>query len=77
MFFLNKTYKRRVLKELKKNNLKPIFKLLKKLGYHREVWLDEAHAFLLTNETLISYGIDLDPYKNTIIRLESIFNHYS
>jgi len=49
MFFQNKSYKRAILKILKSLKKDKIFKFLKNLGYHPKVWLDETHAFILTD----------------------------
>jgi hypothetical protein len=71
-FYLDNSYRKKVLNELKKLNLNPLFKRLKKLGYHKSVWLDECHAYLLTNE-FSSKRFKTKRYKLAISNLKKIY----
>lgn len=58
LFYTDQIYRNKVTGILKNKNLKEVHKYLKKLGYHRSVWLDEAHAYILSNsEDLIKEKI--------------------
>ena len=60
MYHNNLSYKKEINKILKDINKKKLFKFLEKLGYHKKVWLDEAHAFILTEyEDLISSKVNI------------------
>jgi hypothetical protein len=73
LFYLNKNYRRQALKILEKVKLKPIFKYLKKLGYAKSVFLDEAHAYLgVDSLQLRRECIDLDPYRKSIKKLNKL-----
>lgn len=75
LFYLDKNYRKSVLKVLETVDKKPIFKFLKNAGYHPGVFLDEAHAFLLVDsKELKEDGIKLAPYRKTIKDLEKLFN---
>jgi hypothetical protein len=75
MFYLNKKYRASVEKELSKIDLRPICRYLKRIGYHKEVFVDECHAYLLTEpDDLSAHGIELP--LGTIKKLESFFQKY-
>lgn len=50
LFYLDSGYRNKVKSILKKINCKPIHKYLKELGYHESVWVDETHAYYLTDQ---------------------------
>lgn len=75
LFYLNSQYRAEVTKVLATLNLKPIFKYLKQMGYHKDVFLDESHAYLLTDpEDLIKDGIEFPSDIPKI--LDSIYKKY-
>jgi hypothetical protein len=75
-YYLNKNYNKSVNSILSNLNLKPIFSYIKSLGYHQSVFLDEAHAYLLTDsDSLVEAGIKLDKYSKTIIALEKNYKN--
>jgi hypothetical protein len=78
LFYLNPEYKKKVLKCLKNVNLNPIFKFLKKEGYHPDVFLDEAHAYLMADsKDLLIHGILVYTYRHTVEELQRIYHTYS
>lgn len=75
MFYQNKSYKRAVLKILKNLKKDKIFKFLKNLGYHPKVWLDETHAFILTDyDSLKKQKVHIP--KNIQKEIENTFGKY-
>jgi hypothetical protein len=48
-YYLDKIYKTNIDRILKNNDLTDIFEYLKELGYHSSVFLDEVHAYILTD----------------------------
>lgn len=78
LFYLNPDYRKAAIKTLKGLNLKPIHKYLKKLGYHPEVFLDECHAYILTDmDNMPAEGIKVEPYRKAHELLVKNFNRYS
>lgn len=74
-YFLDQKYNTRINQALKKVKLTPVFKYLKKLGYHKKVWEDETHAYFLTDlDSLRLEQIDLNPYLLTIKKINDLFN---
>ena len=75
-YYLNKKYYNAVNSILKNLKLKPIFKYIKSLGYHKSVFLDEAHAYLLTDsEALVEEGINISNYSKAISALEKNYKN--
>lgn len=75
LFYLNQRYKTEVTKLLSGLNLKPAFKYLKSIGYHKDVLLDESHAYLLTDsEDLMVHGIKFPA--DIPKKLDSLYNKH-
>jgi hypothetical protein len=58
-YFLDKEYRKKVLRMWKKQSVKyqnKVFQKMRSMGYPEEVWLDEWQAYLFTND------LDLGPY---------------
>jgi hypothetical protein len=73
LWYLNKNYKRRIqsiLKQIPEKTLKRLHSELRKLGYHKDVFEDETHAFILSSYHihLPYWGIKIHPdiYKNIL-----------
>lgn len=74
-FYLDPNYNKKVTQILSKVDLSPINHYLKQLGYHHKVFLDEAHAYLLTDlNELKADGVDIKPYSKVIKELNKNFN---
>jgi hypothetical protein len=76
MFYLNPKYKKEVLKVLAPLKLAPIFRYLKNQGYHKDVYLDEAHAYLLDLQDLVVSGIQRLQFVEASEKLIKIFHKY-
>ncbi|UPT72879.1 MAG: ABC transporter ATP-binding protein [Elusimicrobiota bacterium] len=46
LWYTRPDYRRRAKALLKTVDLAPVYAMLERLGYHRSVWLDEAHAWI-------------------------------
>lgn len=63
LWYTRPEYRRRAQALLRGVNLKPVFKMLEKLGYHESVWLDEAHAWLGDDARYVrEQGLNPKPY---------------
>ncbi len=70
-FYSHPEYKQRVEDILAKVDLSPIYDALSTFGYHKSVFLDEAHAYLATGyEDLVKEGVNIKKYTNVIKKLE-------
>lgn len=49
LFFTNPKYKTYMTKEVSKIKLDKLYKWFKKMGYHKDVWIDEAQAYVGAN----------------------------
>lgn len=77
LFYTNETYREEVLKILKEVDIEPILSVLRGPGYHEAVLVDETHAYLLTDlEHLEKSGVNLENYRETIERLNTLFKQY-
>jgi hypothetical protein len=75
LFYTRADYRRAVLAELRGADLTPVFAALKRLGYHRSVWLDEANAYLNEKSSgLKAIGVDPKPYADLRRRLRRLFD---
>ena len=64
LYATNSRYRDQARVLLKGADMKPAFAMLKRLGYHRSVWEDEAHAWLGEEpESLKAEGLDPEPYR--------------
>lgn len=77
LYFLNKEYKKEVIKILKNKNLNPIKKILRKMGYHNSVLTDEVQAYLCFDlNDLKQFGLNVDPYRNLRKKLKKVFHKH-
>lgn len=82
LFYINKKYKREVLKVLSRVNNEVQNKINKYLsssgGYHKNSWKDETHAYLLTNtKQLKKEGINKEVLMSFKKELSKIYKKYS
>lgn len=77
LYYTRADYRRRAQALLRGVNLKPVFKMLERLGYHPSVWLDEAHAWLGDDAADIrSEGVNPRPYAAVRRRLLALQKEY-
>ena len=63
LWYTRPDYRRRAQALLKSVDLVPVFAMLKKLGYHKSVWVDEAHAWLADPPKFVRQeGLNPKPY---------------
>lgn len=79
LYYTNNLYRNNVNQILTESELVPIIKpYLIKLGYHKEVIIDEVHAYLVTcKEKLTEANINVDQYKHYIKLLDKNYKKYS
>jgi hypothetical protein len=82
MYYSNKKYREEVnniLKEIDPVAVNQIRKYFKKYsGYHKDVYMDEIHAYILTEESLLKKrGIYIDRLKQTRKALIETFDKYN
>jgi hypothetical protein len=82
MYYSNNNYHKEVNAVLKKMDsiaVKQIIKYFKKnAGYHKDVYLDEIHAYTLTEKGLLKKrGVDVHRILNTRKELLQLFKKYS
>ena len=72
-YCLDLSYRLKVCEILRKVKLKPIYNILGEF-YHRSVWHDEAHAWLLTEMDLLEeHGLKLASYLDAKYALEKLW----
>lgn len=77
LWYTRPEYRRRAQAILRGLDLKPVFKMLKDLGYHKSVWLDEAHAWLGDPSKYIrAEGVNPKPYAAARRRLLALQKEY-
>lgn len=78
LFYTVPAYKREVLSVLKKLDLAEVFSFLgRDHGYHKSVWLDEAHAYIGGDLKLLRReGIDVEPLRAARRKLRALFRKY-
>ncbi|PIN73914.1 ABC transporter ATP-binding protein [Candidatus Woesearchaeota archaeon CG10_big_fil_rev_8_21_14_0_10_45_16] len=82
LFYTNKRYRKEALKvihSLPRESIVQIYRFFaRSKGYHHDVWLDEAHAYIMTLKDLLKEeGIDVSPLKEAHKRLNQLFKkHY-
>jgi hypothetical protein len=75
LYYLDKDYQKQVLAVLQKVDVKPIHQYLKKLGYHKSVWMDETNAYILTDQdSLLESKIIIS--KKVSHTLDKLFDKY-
>lgn len=75
LYYLDENYKKQVLQVLKKVEVKPIHQYLKKLGYHKSVWMDETNAYILTDQDdLLESQITIS--QNVSHQLDKLYTKY-
>lgn len=73
LWYTRPAYRRRAQALLRGVNLKPVYKMLERLGYHKSVWLDEAHAWLGDSAADVrSEGLNPKPYKAIRAKLRAL-----
>jgi len=78
LFATNPEYRREVLAVLKPLKLKPVFGMLRDLGYHWRSWIDEAHAYIGDDHSgMTKRGIDAAPYADAQKKLLELYRKYS
>ena len=83
LFYTNKKYKKEIvskLKEINKDSKRKIFEFFKKHnGYHKDVWTDELHAYILCEldlKYLKRKGIPINNLWEIHSELNKIFEKY-
>ena len=77
LFYLDNQYRRNVENILKTIDCRRIHRYIKNLGYHKEVFVDETHAYLITDfEDLAKAKIPVHKFINVKEKLERNFNQY-
>lgn len=78
LWYTRPDYRRRAQALLKTVELAPVFAMLKKLGYHKSVWLDEAHAWLADPPKYVRQeGLDPRPYREIRKKLLALQKEYA
>ncbi len=74
-FYVDAEYRKQVKKVVKTIDTKPLFKVLKGMGYDKSVLIDEAHAYLLETEEYFvnEFKVDIEPYKEARRQLAEIY----
>lgn len=74
-FYVDQQYRKEVKKVMSAINTKPIFKVLKDMGYDKSVWIDEAHAYLLETEEYFQkeFQLECEEYKEARRQLAEIY----
>lgn len=77
LWYTRPDYRRRAQALLKSVDLAPVFAMLGKLGYHKSVWLDEAHAWLADPPKYVRQeGLDPAPYRAVRKKLLALQKEY-
>lgn len=77
LWYTRPAYRRRAQALLRGVNLKPVYRMLERLGYHPSVWLDEAHAWLGDDARDVrSEGLNPKPYAALRKRLRALQREY-
>lgn len=77
LWYTRPDYRRRAQALLRTVNLKSVFRMLERLGYHPSVWLDEAHAWLGDRAADVrSEGLNPKPYASIRKRLRALQKEY-
>lgn len=75
LYYLDESYRNQVQEVLAKVDAKPIHQYLKKLGYHKSVWMDETNAYILTDQdALLEQQITIS--QNVSHTLDKLFDKY-
>ena len=78
LYYTNRQYQVEVDKKLQKSALLPMLeKVFRKLGYHPDVYIDEANAYLVTcKETLAKEGFPIEKLSDFCQQLDDLFQYY-
>jgi hypothetical protein len=77
LWYTRPDYRRRAQALLKGVDLVPVFAMLENLGYHKSVWLDEAHAWLADPPKYVRQeGLDPRPYREIRKKLLALQKEY-
>lgn len=75
-FYCNKKYRDEVIGLLKESKIFKIEKCLSKMGYHKEVFVDEANAYVLVEPETLSQFATKNDTKKLRSNLDKIFIKY-
>jgi hypothetical protein len=77
-FYVDARYRNEVKKVISSIDTKPIFKVLKEMGYDKAVWVDESHAYLLEAEEYFEkeFKLKAEDYKDARRELAEIYKRY-
>lgn len=74
LYATNARYRLRADALMKEADLRPVFRMLERLGYDRRVWRDEAHAWLTDPPDVVAAeGLDPAPYRELRRRLLELY----
>ena len=79
LYYTNSDYRRNVdaILKLGPTAIKDVERYIKGLGYHDEVLMDEAHAYLVTcGDQLKKFGINMSMFKRWIKLLDNNYRKY-
>ena len=78
LYYTNSAYRAEVLKLLSSVNLLHIFKVLESKEYNSATWVDEAHAYMMTEiDFLESYEVRTIDFHLVTQKLNEIFERYA
>jgi hypothetical protein len=78
LYATNASYRAEVQELMKTVDLAPVFQMLKDLGYHEDVFLDEAHAYIGDAPADIAKeGVDPKPYAELHRKLLAVYARYA
>ncbi len=78
LWYTRPDYRRRARAILKELDLRPVYTMLRELGYHRSVWLDEAHAWIGDGDAALKDAglADPRPYRTARRKLLALQKEY-
>lgn len=78
LYATDPVYRRSVKRLLQPLHLGPIFQWLSEQQYHRNRWVDEAHAYLLDGSQSLKQDLGVDPkaYRKVIPQLKRLFKKH-
>ena len=77
LFFTNLTYRNEVILALGHSNLSRLYEFFKVEGYHPDVWVDEAHAYIVNDlPYLESRGVKVRGLHHTNEILSALFDRF-
>lgn len=77
LFYTNITYRNEVIRALGHSNLSRMYEFLKAEGYHSDVWVDEAHAYIVNDlDYLLERGVKIGGLTRTHEILTALFDKF-